>query len=183
MYRQSEKNLLNSNISTTCLHNMVHHIVRTCGGLRPTNDWDWLAGLGCASKFQRVSHLGFVTAPTPLNGGQSNFALCLAISGLIHFLGLLPPNGTLPGAKSRRMCSVTEELKVGGMDDVCEWWLISTSTDLLIHKFTFRPSLAFSYIGSITARHSSSGHQPNVVAWYIHTIGRPSRSTLSGQTV
>jgi len=28
--------------------------------------------------------------------------------------------------------------------------------------------LAFSYIGSITARHSStsSGHQPNFVAWY-----------------
>jgi len=31
-------------------------------------------------------------------------------------------------------------------------------------KFTFRPSLAFSYIGSVTARHSSSGH-PNFVAW------------------
>jgi len=29
-------------------------------------------------------------------------------------------------------CSVTEEVKAGGTDDVCEWWLISTSTDLLI---------------------------------------------------
>ena len=29
-----------------------------------------------------------------------------------------------------------------------------------------RPSLAFSYIGSVTARHSSSGHQPNVAVWY-----------------
>ena len=33
-------------------------------------------------------------------------------------------------------------------------------------KFTLRPSLAFSYIGSITARHSSSVRQPNSAAWY-----------------
>jgi len=33
-------------------------------------------------------------------------------------------------------------------------------------KFTLRPSLAFSYICSVTARHSSSGHQPNVAEWY-----------------
>jgi len=34
-------------------------------------------------------------------------------------------------------------------------------------KFTLRLSLAFSYIGSITARarHSSSGRQPKFVAW------------------
>ena len=28
-----------------------------------------------------------------------------------------------------------------------------------------RPSLVFSYIGSVTARHSSSRHQPNFAAW------------------
>jgi len=28
-------------------------------------------------------------------------------------------------------------------------------------EFTLRPSLAFSYIGSVAARHSSSRHQPN----------------------
>jgi len=33
-------------------------------------------------------------------------------------------------------------------------------------KFTLRPSLAFSYIGIVTARHSSSGRQPNFAAWY-----------------
>ena len=33
-------------------------------------------------------------------------------------------------------------------------------------KFTLRPSFAFSYIGSVTARHSSSGRQPNFAAWY-----------------
>ena len=48
----------------------------------------------------------------------------------IHFGGLLPPNGILPGA-----------------------------------KFTLRPSLTFSYIGIVTARHSSSGHQLNFVPW------------------
>ena len=29
-------------------------------------------------------------------------------------------------------------------------------------KLTLRPSLAFSYIGNVTARHSSSGRQPNL---------------------
>ena len=33
-------------------------------------------------------------------------------------------------------------------------------------KFTLRPRIAFSYIGSATARHSSSGCQPNFAAWY-----------------
>jgi len=36
---------------------------------------------------------------------------------------------------------------------------------LLGAKFTFHPSLAFSCIVSVTARHSSSGHQPNFAAW------------------
>jgi len=47
------------------------------------------------------------------------------------FVGLLLPDGILPGA-----------------------------------KFTLRPSLAFSYIGSVTARQASSGPQPNFAAWY-----------------
>ena len=33
-------------------------------------------------------------------------------------------------------------------------------------KFTLRPSLAFFYIGSVTARHCSSGRQANFAAWY-----------------
>jgi len=33
-------------------------------------------------------------------------------------------------------------------------------------KLTLRPSLAFAYIGSVTARHSSSRRQPNFGAWY-----------------
>jgi len=33
---------------------------------------------------------------------------------------------------------------------------------LLGAKFTLRPTFVFSYIGSVTARHSSSGREPNV---------------------
>jgi len=126
MYRQSAKNLLNSNTSST---------FPQYGELRLTNAWDRFGCLGHPSKFQRVSRLGFVPATTLFTGGQPNFARCLAISWAgtlyIHFPGLLPPDRILSGA-----------------------------------KFTLRPSLAFSYIGSVTARQSSSGHQPNFVAWF-----------------
>jgi len=54
-------------------------------------------------KFQRVSRVGFVTAPTSLNGRQPNFARCLAVSLAgtlrIHFRGLLPAEGISQGAK------------------------------------------------------------------------------------
>ena len=33
-------------------------------------------------------------------------------------------------------------------------------------KFILRRSFAFSYIGSVSARHLSSGRQPSVAAWY-----------------
>jgi len=107
------------------------------GELRPTNGWHRFGCLGHPSKFQRVSHLAFVTAAALLTGGQLNFARCLVVfwAGTlymyIYFPGLSPADGILPGT-----------------------------------KFTLCPSLVFSYIVSITARHSSSGHQPNFVAWY-----------------
>ena len=115
---QSEKNLLSSNISSTCPHNMANF-----GPLTAEICWRvW----GTPSKFQRVSRLVFVTAATSLTGGQPNFARCLAVSWsgtlCIHFRELLPPDRISPHA-----------------------------------KFTLRPSLAFSYIGSVTAWHSSSG--------------------------
>jgi len=72
------------------------------GELRPTNGWDLLGSLGHPNKFQRVSRLGFVTAPTSLNGGQPNFARCLAVywadTLCMHLGRLLPPNGILSGA-------------------------------------------------------------------------------------
>jgi len=46
-------------------------------------------------------------------------------------------------------------------------------------KFTLRPSLALFYIGSITARHSNSGPQPNFAALsrrcHLYSAGRSSR--------
>jgi len=90
---------------------------------------------GTPANFKGGSRLGFVSAPTSLNGGQPNFVRSLAVSctGMlyIHFWGLVPPNGILRTA-----------------------------------KFTLRPSLAISYIGSVTARHLSSGRQPKFAAWY-----------------
>ena len=72
------------------------------GELWPTNRWDLMASLGHPGKFQRVLHLGLVTAPTSLSGGEPNFTRCLAVScaGIlyIHFWGLLPPNGILPNS-------------------------------------------------------------------------------------
>jgi len=45
-------------------------------------------------------------------------------------------------------------------------------------KFTLRPSLALSYIGSVTARHWSSGRQRNIVAFsrrrHLYSAGWPS---------
>jgi len=112
----NRKNLLNSYISSTCPHN---------DELRLTDGWDQLAILGPPpANFNGFRVLA--TTPTSLNGGQPNFARCLAVSWTstlyIHFWGLLPLNGIFPGA-----------------------------------IFTLRPSLAFSYICSVTARHSSSG--------------------------
>jgi len=45
------------------------------------------------------------------------------------------------------------------------WGSLAPNGILPAAKFPLRPSLAFSYIGSVTARHSSSGRQPNFVAW------------------
>ena len=56
------------------------HMSSQYGELRPTSGWDRFTSLGHPSKFQRISRVGFVTAPTSLNGCQPNFARCLAAS-------------------------------------------------------------------------------------------------------
>jgi len=110
-----KKNLLNSDMSSTCSHNMTNFSRLTA---------EILSGVWATPKNSTV------------------FACCLCYCSKIahwrptnHLLGwytiytfsdALAPDGILPGA-----------------------------------KFTLRPSLAFSYIGSVTARHSSSGRQPN----------------------
>jgi len=97
------------------------------GELWPTNGWDPLESLGHPSKFQSVSRLAFATAPTSLTGGQPNRARSLAVSWA----------GTLYVYIFGGSCPLTEFCPV--------------------QKFTLRPSLAFSSIGSVTARHASSG--------------------------
>jgi len=91
-----EKNLLNSNISSTGPYNMVNF------GLIAA-EIGWQKGLGHHSKFQRVSRLHFVTALMSINVGQPNFAQCLAVSwaGIlyINFRWLLPPNGIFARCK------------------------------------------------------------------------------------
>jgi len=62
------KNLLNSNISSTCPH---------FGPL--TADIGWRVWAPHPSKFQLVSRHGFVSAPTSLNRRQPNFARYLAV--------------------------------------------------------------------------------------------------------
>jgi len=127
----NRKKILNSNISSTCPHNMANfgqltaEISSGVGGT-PTN----FNGF-------RILPSAVVTTVTSLTEGHPNFARCLAVSWtgalctMYTFPGLLLPDGILAGA-----------------------------------KFTLRPSLAFSYIGSVTARHSSKGRQPNFAAWY-----------------
>ena len=120
--------VLNSNISSTCPHNMAifgpltaEIGCRVCGTHQISTGFaSWLRY--CTDVAQRRST-----------------KLCTMFGRLLDWYTvyiffvrrLLPSDGILPGA-----------------------------------KFTLHPRLTFSYIGSVTARHSSSGLQPNIVAWY-----------------
>jgi len=61
-----------------------------------------------------------------------------------------------------------QSLAVSWAATVCThvWGLLPPDGILTGAILTLRPSLAFSYIDSITAQHSSSGRQPNSAAWY-----------------
>jgi len=72
MYRRWEKKLVEQQY--------LFHMSSQYGELQPSNGWGRFVSLWHPCKFQQVSHLGIVTAPTSLNGGQPNFARCLAVS-------------------------------------------------------------------------------------------------------
>jgi len=55
------------------------HMSWQYGELRPTNDWYLFGSLGHCSKFQWVSHIGFIIVPISFNGGQLNFVHCLPV--------------------------------------------------------------------------------------------------------
>jgi len=114
------------------------HISLQYGEFWPTNGWDRFESLRHPSKFQRVSRPGFVTAATSLTGGQPNFARCLAVSWAAT---LYTFSGALAPCRNFARCKIHFASKSCG-------------------------TLAFSNIGSVTARHSSSWRQPYIAAWY-----------------
>jgi len=130
----NQKNLLNSNISSTCPHNIVNF-----GPLMDEISW-WVWGtLANFNGFRVLASLLHRLRSMELNQTLHDV---WPSPGMVHYIYILP------GA-----------------------------------KFTLCPSLAFSYIGSITAWHLSSGHQPNFAAWYLHATGRSYCSTLGSRTV
>ena len=79
------RKLLNSNVSSTCSHNMANFgpkAAETC--------WQFW---GTPANFNGFRILA---APTSFTGGQPHFARCLAVSSdatlYIHFRGFLSPN-------------------------------------------------------------------------------------------
>ena len=86
MYRESEKSLLNNNISTSP-DSMV-------------NVGPLMAEIGSGVWGTPANFNGFRVSASLLNRRQPNFARCWAVSWActlyIHFFALLPPNGILP---------------------------------------------------------------------------------------
>ena len=145
----SGKNLSHSNISSTCLQNMVNF-----GPLTAEICWRVWFGVPQHILMDFTSWLRYCTGVTERKSTKlcTMFGHLLGWYTIYTFWGLLAPDGILPAA-----------------------------------KLTLRPSSVFSYIGTVTARHSSSGRQPNfgVVQGmelqnfrrgrHLYSAGRPSR--------
>jgi len=114
-----------SNVSTIGKKNIKQqyllHTFSQYGELRHISDWDRLASLWHPSKFQRVSRLGFVTAPTSLNGGQLHFSRCLTVSWAGR-----PTLYIFPGS-----CPLTESCLV--QNSLCVQILRSPVLEALLH--------------------------------------------------
>jgi len=135
MYRQSEEYVKQQ---------YLLHMSSQYGEHRPTNGWDRLTSLGHPANFNGFRVLASLLHRRRSTEVNQTLHDVWPSSALVHFRGLLPLNGILPGA-----------------------------------KFTLRPSLAFCYICSVTARHSSGGRQPNFAAFsrgrHLYSAGRPWR--------
>jgi len=116
----------------------LFHMSPQYGELLPTNGWDLFRSLGNPTPQQ--SSTGFASwlcyCSDVTQGGQQNFARYVWPSP-----GLVHYIYTFLGGS----CPLTKFCRL---------------------QNSLRPSFAFSCFGSITARHSSSGHQPNFVPWY-----------------
>jgi len=122
------KNLLSSNISSTCLHNMVNF-----GPL--------------------AAEIGPVVWGTPPN-----------FNGFRDLTSLLQRRRSTEANQTMHLCTMLGRL-LG-----CYTMYTFSGALARLRNFTrckmHAIRLAFSYIGSVTARHSSSGYQPNVAVWY-----------------
>jgi len=119
------ENLLSSKISSINMSSQ-------CGERQPTNGWDRFGSLEHPSKFQWVSLLSFATAPTSLNGGQSNLARRLAVSWTgtlyIHF-GAVAHNRIhfAPNSALSYIGSVTvRHSSSGRQQNFAAWYLYAT---------------------------------------------------------
>jgi len=83
------------------------HMLSQHDELRPISGWDRFTSLGHPSIFQQVSRVGFVTTQTSLNGRQPNFAQCLAVSWLVHYICIFSGSSPL-----REFCQVQNSLCV-----------------------------------------------------------------------
>jgi len=105
-----------------------------------------------------------------VNFGPLTAEICLASLGHSSkfqpdFVSWLPCCTDVAQRRSSKFCRMFGRL-LGWYTMYTFWELLPPNGILPAAKITLRPSLAFSYIGSVTARHSSSGSQPNFVAWY-----------------
>jgi len=106
--------MLNGSVSSICLYNMVKF-----GALAAEISWRvWGTH---PTKFQPVSRFGFVTAATSLNGGQPNFARCLAVYC----------TGTLQSYAFLRSCPLTEFCQL--LHSLCVQVLHSPILAALLH--------------------------------------------------
>ena len=101
----------NSNISSTCPRNMVNF-----SPLMVERGWRFRA----PQQISTSSRLGFITAPTSLNGGQRTFAGCLAVSWAgtlyyVHFRVLLYWQryfAALEQRPSARLCNAVQGMEL-----------------------------------------------------------------------
>jgi len=128
---------------------------------------------------RNMVHVGLLTA-------EIGSGLWCTLANFNEFRVLLRYCTDVAQRKSTKLCMMFGRLLTPGLVHyVYSFWggALAANGILLRAKFTLRPSLALSYIGSVTARHSSSGRQRNFAALYLHATGRPSCSTLGSRTV
>jgi len=115
------------------------HMSSQYGELRPlTAEIGWRVGAPQQISTGFASWLRYCSAATSLSGGQPNFARSLAVSWADTLC--IHFGGLLPpDGRNFARCKI---------------------------HFTSKSFVPFSYIGRVTARHSSSGRQPNFAAWY-----------------